>query len=687
MFDKSYKRRWSSASLMRLNEASVEEPKEWRVKGHVLTREDFFPSGGLPSDPETSKFVLHPDSSFRLLWDVTSMLLILVQAIAVPYLLAFESESEEFWNAFEDSVTAFFATDILLNFNSAYYDDGSIVAQRKAIAKNYLKIWFWVDLLTTFPYDWFIPSEESEVGFLNAPQLLRILKLQKLVRLGRLAKVKKIIIEIEDYISSHLLANLLVLLRLVIFAYYIAHWIACLWYLIAVVDSQYHPETWLNDAYIESQSSFEIYITALYWAFTTMTTVGYGDIHPITTNEIIFTIIAMAVACAMFAYTIGSIGGLVSKQNAEASAYREQVVALNSYMKEKKLPHDLRFRVRRYLDFVWDNQKRTTEQPILELISEPLREEIFVYTRGEAVKSCFLFDRFEKNFLLYITKVMRSKTFAPNDTIFKQGEKSTSMYFIVNGQVELFDSVTLSIFKALEKGEYFGEVEFFTKRSRACSARCVEFVEFLIVHREDLEATLFKYPQAEEVMEFYSSQCREGDLSVLRVNCFICGKLGHLAQECSWLLIQENGQNLKDNWLKSREGRTKLANPFLSTSLKRTFPRNILKTRYKAPNTLGKPRNPKEIYKDDPSVLFKLKKFHEQSPSASGKNSLNSSLFSKNISRIDELLSESESDKELLEDPFIEELRHNCLSDNLEPNPQEARQLLSEECFPEFKTF
>jgi len=40
------------------------------------------------------------------------------------------------------------------------------------------------------------------------------------------------------------------------------------------------------------------------------------------------------------------------------NAYREQVVAVNRYMKKKDLPPELRFRVRRYLEYVWENKKK-----------------------------------------------------------------------------------------------------------------------------------------------------------------------------------------------------------------------------------------------------------------------------------------------------------------------------------------
>lgn len=45
-----------------------------------------------------------------------------------------------------------------------------------------------------------------------------------------------------------------------------------------------------------------------------MTTVGYGDILPKTDNEKLYAMFSMILACGVFAYSIGSIGSLVSKQ-------------------------------------------------------------------------------------------------------------------------------------------------------------------------------------------------------------------------------------------------------------------------------------------------------------------------------------------------------------------------------------
>lgn len=48
-------------------------------------------------------------------------------------------------------------------------------------------------------------------------------------------------------------------------------------------------------------------MTSLYWAITTIVTVGYGDIKPNTSVEKLVNIIIMLVGCGVFAHAIDSI--------------------------------------------------------------------------------------------------------------------------------------------------------------------------------------------------------------------------------------------------------------------------------------------------------------------------------------------------------------------------------------------
>lgn len=63
-----------------------------------------------------------------------------------------------------------------------------------------------------------------------------------------------------------------------------------------------------------------------------MTTVGYGDLTPITELEMVFAMISMLVACGVFAYVVGSIETIVRQQNTIESEFREKILHVNQYL-------------------------------------------------------------------------------------------------------------------------------------------------------------------------------------------------------------------------------------------------------------------------------------------------------------------------------------------------------------------
>jgi len=57
-------------------------------------------------------------------------------------------------------------------------------------------------------------------------------------------------------------------------------------------------------------------MTSLYWAIATMTTIGYGDFHPNTSGEKLYTIFSMVISCGVFAWIMGSLASFMRRSDA-----------------------------------------------------------------------------------------------------------------------------------------------------------------------------------------------------------------------------------------------------------------------------------------------------------------------------------------------------------------------------------
>lgn len=146
------------------------------------------------------------------MWDFYCMLLILYEIISIPMIISFTIEASP---EFEYVVTFSFILDILVTFNTAVYINGNISYSYKNIAVEYLKLWFWIDVSSSFPYDMLLNGvltgsaedeiSTSETNLKNSTKILRVLKFfrfVKVIRLLRLAKLKAILDKIEEYFAD-----------------------------------------------------------------------------------------------------------------------------------------------------------------------------------------------------------------------------------------------------------------------------------------------------------------------------------------------------------------------------------------------------------------------------------------------------------------------------------------------------
>ena len=79
----------------------------------------------------------------------------------MPMRIAFELPTTDVTFYLEMTIDIMFMIDILLNFNTGFYNKGQKVMQRCAIFKDYMSMWFWIDLVSTIPYTWILAYSQG----------------------------------------------------------------------------------------------------------------------------------------------------------------------------------------------------------------------------------------------------------------------------------------------------------------------------------------------------------------------------------------------------------------------------------------------------------------------------------------------------------------------------------------------
>jgi hypothetical protein len=155
---------------------------------------------------EKSPFVFNPDSQSKIIWDLIGMVFIIYQGIIVPFRICFDAQAIGTQALIELIQDFYFLIDILISFNTGFYENGNLYMLRSKIICNYLKLWFWLDSAASFPYSLVVNSEEyfdlSGHGSSTekAPQILRLLKFMRFMRflrLIRVLKLKKILVRVN----------------------------------------------------------------------------------------------------------------------------------------------------------------------------------------------------------------------------------------------------------------------------------------------------------------------------------------------------------------------------------------------------------------------------------------------------------------------------------------------------------
>ena len=292
-------------------------------------------------------------------------------------------------------------------------------------------------------------------------RVLQFIKFLRVLRLLRALKLKKIFGKLEDYLQLTPTFNaFLALIRLSFMIVCIAHWCACGFHLVATFEDSMYPVTWIRMLRLENEDWSTRYITSIYWALATMTTIGYGDVTPITNPEKIYVMIMMILSSGVFGYTMSRIGSILQSFNETSLEYKVQLFQINKYMKRKNVPKELQARVRKYIEYTLDPDKtnQIDEKKLFDSLSKNLMDEITVFINGNIIKQYeFLYKIFSPGLLFKISFNLHEFIYGPEEVIVSENvlEEDPAIYFLTSGIVTVFNQNSNVFFYILKVIKFF----------------------------------------------------------------------------------------------------------------------------------------------------------------------------------------------------------------------------------------
>ena len=391
------------------------------------------------------------------MWNTFLLIILLFSIVDIPFSIAFESKLQAddplaIIGLFIDICLLF---DIVLCFRTAYidtFDRLRIIHEPMLIAKRYVRQWFIIDLLSSFPLTYIlIASSSNDHRTAVALQYLRLLRVLKLLRIIKLFKVFHVIQQITHslYHLNRGQRTLLKLVKIICSMLIIAHWFACIWYAIGNYGYKNGQASWIDiivDNGDEDKGNFTKYSYAFYWAIVTLGTsqmctffVIYNHLfytvclqldmetflQITSTNSYVFissydclslslhrwvASVCIIFGSCLFAYFIGVLtNGLNEDLNHQKSAEKiEKSLLFCSYY---NLPQELRHSVITNIKYFNDYNYSFDADAIMDSLPNYLQKEIEQHLKISRLRDLDLFKSFPSEITGQIALKLKSKSF------------------------------------------------------------------------------------------------------------------------------------------------------------------------------------------------------------------------------------------------------------------------------------
>jgi potassium channel len=159
---------------------AINEP--FHVHAILMARENYKRN----NMPLWNRYLIHPNSRFKIIWDLIIIVMSVYNSIIIPYEFAYSIDPHIALIIFDYMIDALFLVDIFINFRTIYKDktDTEVKDGRKIAIRYVIYGRFPIDILASMPLDvitFFFKTSSSNLKFLGMMKMMRLLRLGRMI--------------------------------------------------------------------------------------------------------------------------------------------------------------------------------------------------------------------------------------------------------------------------------------------------------------------------------------------------------------------------------------------------------------------------------------------------------------------------------------------------------------------------
>ncbi|EAR90908.2 cyclic nucleotide-binding domain protein (macronuclear) [Tetrahymena thermophila SB210] len=254
----------------------------------------------------------------------------------------------------------------------------------------------------------------------------------------------------------------------------------------------------------------EKYLYAFYFCTVTMSTVGYGDIVPRSPLERIVCSLMIVTSAGIFGFSVNTISGILQDLTKNERNIMEKIY----YWRQNE-------------EYNQEEEERMVKQ-----LSDQLRNDLLIESNKIILKECQFFqNNFSEELIKSMVNIIQEKNYTPEEIIYLKEDQNQSraIYFVQEGIVEIFmetqnnqqkQNNQFKSLKKLKKGDFFGEIEFFTD----------------IDKQQDFMQIIKDYPQDyEQFCYIKDKMINQQDFQKIHLQCHSCASQSHVLERCPFV--------------------------------------------------------------------------------------------------------------------------------------------------------